>query len=160
VPIVVIASGLLSDKALLLSYAPPSITAVKGCTDSNSSTINCPRVGGLNLTVTGTNFGASNALILVGGTLCSPTKHALDVVLAHSTLFCTLPAGSSQSNAVLVLQSGSQISNNSQSLSYATCPAGMYQASATDYACTSCAAGTITSAAGLVRWAPRTSHAS
>jgi hypothetical protein len=57
----------------LLSYAAPAVTSVSGCANSSSSgggfsTVDCPRDGSSTvITVTGRNFGPTNAKIMIGG---------------------------------------------------------------------------------------------
>jgi hypothetical protein len=85
--------------------------------------------------------------VQVGSSVCSPTTHGAGV-LAHQQLTCKLTQGVGIGVPLLVLQSGSSISNNTLSVSYAPCPPGTYQANDTDYACTGCPVGTYTDVSG------------
>ena len=52
---------------------PPTISRVDGCdSDDAVSAINCPNLGGLNITVSGSNFGAAGANITLNGMSCQP----------------------------------------------------------------------------------------
>jgi hypothetical protein len=55
-PVVVTSSGSVSRSVSLVSYAAPTVTAVGGCDPgpSNTSTVNCPRLGNAPITVYGT----------------------------------------------------------------------------------------------------------
>ena len=57
--------------AALLSFTPPVIKSVNGCKDVNKKTIDCPRDGGSRLTITGTNFGPSKPVLMIGGLVCT-----------------------------------------------------------------------------------------
>lgn len=127
----------------LIGYAAPTLTTVFGCTDEDSTTIDCDRNGGDVLTITGANFGASDSVVLIGGDQCSNPAHNED----QTEITCTLPTGIARSTAVIVLQNQGQISANSLSIGYAQCQPGYYEANETDYGCTTCPAGTYTSAA-------------
>lgn len=61
------------------SYSPPIITKIEGCRIQvdDLHTSNCTRTGGnvRGLRITGTNFGASNARVLIGGSEAVSTEH-------------------------------------------------------------------------------------
>jgi hypothetical protein len=82
-------TGLSSFPQRLLSYSPPSITSVQGCTDDlGGNTSECARAGGDHITIHGDNFGPSGATALIGGRLCPSTSSD------DSSIVCTLPPGS------------------------------------------------------------------
>lgn len=88
-----------SPEMFLLTYARPRITAVRGCSDLGTSTVDCPKEGGTTVTITGTNFGSSGALVLVGEQQCTNVVH----VEPHVRLTCTMPPGSGENRAVRVI---------------------------------------------------------
>lgn len=66
---VVVASGnLFSPPAKLLSYAAPVVSQITGCTPSGSplSVVDCARLGGQRITISGSGFGKSGAIVYVG----------------------------------------------------------------------------------------------
>eukprot|EP00808_Paulinella_micropora_P005719 g34204.t1 len=135
----------ISRDVYKLSYAPPTLAAIQGCSAAASpstSAQDCPRTGGEILTITGSNFGSSEAVVLVGGQLCTELSHVAG--LEHTKLTCRLPRGSGLNKTVMVIQR--QASNNSLSLSYQQCPAGEYSVSGD--ACAPCANGSYTSVPG------------
>ena len=71
---VVVSTGTLYGLGVpLLSYALPVVAGVSGCTASASdstTTVECPRSGGVSITVSGSDFGASGAVVIVGGAAC------------------------------------------------------------------------------------------
>ncbi len=60
VPVIVTSTGSASRAALLVSYALPTVVAISGCTPgvTNSSVIDCPRLGGALITLTGRHHAA------------------------------------------------------------------------------------------------------
>lgn len=61
----------------LLSYADPAVEAVLGCAGQSGllGARECLRSGGLVLTLLGRNFGASDAVVLVGDRTCDNVQH-------------------------------------------------------------------------------------
>jgi large repetitive protein len=93
--VVVTVAGQSSDPALL-DHAAPVITAL--------APNHGPMAGGIDLTLSGNNFGASGATVSVGGNDCPVTAQT------HTSVTCTLPAGSGK-NQQVVLTVGGQSSN-------------------------------------------------
>jgi hypothetical protein len=140
IPIQVTSSGLLGVPATLLSYAPPSINRIQGCTAVNNnslSIVDCQRAGGQTITLEGSDFGDSNALVLVGSDRCTNVQH--DTLTPHDKLTCVLPQGNRADRPVLVFQSGGELSRTVVTLSYVTCKPGEYEL--TTLNCTSTPAG-------------------
>ncbi len=125
-PVIVSATGQFSAPVDLLSYAPPTITSVTGCTATGSgSIVNCARNGNTTITIRGANFGARNAVVLIGAVTCSNVvQDTSSPAAAQSFLTCRTPSGNALNQPILVLQSGGQISTSNASLSYAQCPPG------------------------------------
>lgn len=148
--VLVVSGELFSRQNALLSYAVPSLSSVSGCAlDGGSNTAECDRYGNDTVTLTGTNFGASDATVLVGGELCELVEH--DASTPHEVVTCRLPAGTQLSRSVLLIQSRGEISSDRVFVSYTQCAAGFFDNStdtASDLACTPCAAGSVTAAAG------------
>jgi hypothetical protein len=121
----------------LLSYMPPAISGVAGCASSSTSsyggrtltaTEECPRVGGSVLTITGTNFGPSNPIFMIGGVVCEPNQDG--IYSYNSTLQqvgeCVLPPGSGSLRGVNAIQINGLISKGVGLVSYDKCPAGTH----------------------------------
>ena len=108
---VALSETLESNPKMLLGYAQPQVTLVAHteCLSSISggSIYSCPRDGGGTLTIFGTNFGADDALVLIGGELCSNLAHDEDT--PHSRVTCTLPLGTAANAEVVFIQSGGAI---------------------------------------------------
>jgi hypothetical protein len=114
VPVAVVDPSGRFAPARLLGYAPPRVLQVRGCTDSGATTLGCPRTGSTPLTVEGTSFGPSGAIVLVGGKACTGVTH--DAATPHRKLSCTLPAGSGTGVPVVVVSG--QVASNEGTLSY------------------------------------------
>jgi hypothetical protein len=154
---------LFSQDKQLLSYAQPFISTITGCplAVGNAST-NCARQGTTTITITGTNFGSSGALVLVGGIACTNVIHSSST--PHEVVTCQMPSGTGTNVIVLLLQGGGQVSSNYGSVSYLPCPAGSYPDSGStacnlcdpgkfsgsigDVACSSCPSGTYSNTNG------------
>lgn len=91
---------------------------------------------GTTITVVGSDFGLSNALVLVGSDQCLSVTH--DATTPHSKLTCTTPSGVFENNLIIMVQDGGQVTGSFRYLSYLQCPLGTYQATSTDYDCTDC----------------------
>lgn len=127
-----------------ISYAIPSVeylrpSAGSECTQpfAGISLENCPRVGGDTITITGTNFGAAGATVLLGGRLATNVVHS--GTAPHTQLTCIIPFGVSLNVPLFVLQAGASMSQATTSISYQQCQPGTYSPS--QVACTPCAAG-------------------
>ncbi len=104
----------VSSTQSVLSYAAPTLTSVSGCTDLGATTYACSTIGGTQLTLVGSNFGASGARVTIGGEPCTGVNH--DPTSPHTQLTCTLPGGAGMNQAVLV--DNGRVSNTGR-LSYA-----------------------------------------
>ncbi len=146
-PVVVVNSQFWSRAAQLVSYAPPVLTSIQGCTATAAPTsvVGCPRNGGTSITLTGTAFGASGAIVLVSGIPCTNVVH--DAATPHTKVTCTLPQGTGNLKTVLLIQGQGSVSTNSVLLSYLPCAAGSYAVGSTTV-CTDCPAGSITTTVG------------
>ena len=85
-----------------LNYDAPTLAAVSPTTATTS--------GGSTLTLTGTSFGATGALVSVGNLNCPVTFQN------HTLVACTLPAGVGQSLSVTLTAAGQ--ASNAKSFSY------------------------------------------
>lgn len=152
-----------------VTYAEPIVTFVEGCHSSS-----CSREGGDEITIHGSNFGFSNALVFVNGEVCQDTTHGeINVECdaqtsqnrssCHRTIRCTLPALRNQQtvNTLLVMQSNQY--GAFYNFSYAPCDSGFRQVegdcvkcapgrfsrSTDSLICESCAPGRYASSEGL-----------
>jgi hypothetical protein len=105
---------------------------------------NCPTSGNVTITLEGTDFGAEQAVVLVGGAICDRTEHA-PTPLAHRKLTCVLPSGTGTERPVFVLQAGGGVGPAALngvgailSLSYVQCLPGTSVANLT---CVPCGTG-------------------
>lgn len=91
-----------------VSYAPPvvtGVTSVSGCsTDKTGKVVDCTRAGYSVIELTGSNFGKSGAIILIGGVRCNKSDHVAGS--EHTTMRCTMPAGSGLDRSILLIQVG------------------------------------------------------
>lgn len=94
---------------------PPTITSVTGCTDVGNGTTNCPTIGGITLTVTGTAFGSSTDTLSVsiGTNVCTNV-----VFVATTKVTCTLGQGAG-SNLLVTLFRNKLFSPSVAAVSYA-----------------------------------------
>jgi IPT/TIG domain/Tyrosine-protein kinase ephrin type A/B receptor-like len=147
-PVVVVTGAKFSRSKTLLSYAYPNITSVQGCAiNTATSTSDCARIGGDNITISGTNFGASEATVLIGGQTCTHTTHASSPN-SHTQVVCRTPSGTTTDRAVILIQNNGEISSNTGTLSYSQCPVGQYAASG-EVTCQLCAKGSYSDTVGL-----------
>ena len=146
--VTVTVGALFSLEKQLLSYAQPYINMITGCplAVGNSST-NCAREGNTTITITGTNFGASGSLVLVGGIACNNVIH--DSLTPNLLVTCAIPPGTGTNVIVLLLQGGGQVSSNYGSISYLPCPAGSFP-DTNSTACDLCSYGTFSQSIGSV----------
>ena len=127
VPLAVISAGFFSPLSRLLSYSPPRITAISSSACSQSSAIiltDCPRAGYVQLTLNGTSFGDTGAIVFIGTVQCLPLHH--DVKRPQFAIFCTLPPSRNSNQPVQVIQKNGQLSTNPATISYVQCSAGTY----------------------------------
>jgi hypothetical protein len=142
---------LISQPKNLVSYMPPSVSDISGCAqDIGSTTVDCDRFGGDNITIVGDNFGQANALVYLCNVLCEPLTH--DSVSPHTQLVCTIPPGT-QLDAQVIVVVGGQTATDFGLVSYTQCTPGSYQADEVDYDCTSCDVGTFTASSGQIQCA-------
>ena len=157
---VVVTVGLtFSDSYELVSYAPPAIESITGCTDqTDGSTTDCDRQGLQTITVTGTNFGPATATVLVGGRQCTGVSHTLlptdtSAPFLTDIVECTTPEGTRLDRVVQIKQVGGEISASVPTLSYKQCEAG-YRGPAGTTTCFECDEGTFTAVAGKANCQP------
>ncbi len=81
--LVITQDGRYSPTYDYVSYAPATITSVSGCEPDGSSTKNCSRDGGDTITISGINFGVSDAKVVLGG--------AVRIPYTRPPLFACLP---------------------------------------------------------------------
>ena len=138
-----------SARLPLVGYASPTVQRVGHiqCISTNDLELtNCPRAGEGYLTVIGTDFGNSNAVVLVGSAVCQPVFH--DTSNPSNQLACLLPPGGSTQAAVTLIQSGGSVATVRPVLSYEACPAGTFS---DGVACVACAIGRYASNLGSVQ---------
>ena len=112
--VVVTSAGQFSYPEQLISFASPTITQISSsaCSSSSNSSlavVNCPRSGNVVLTVSGANFGQSQATVLIGSLSC--TNVVQDPVTPHTLLTCLLPSGNQLQRPVFVFQHNGDISS-------------------------------------------------
>ena len=145
-PVTVSSSALWSQAALLVSYAAPIITTIAGCpAGTTTSVTECVRAGGNTITLTGKYFGASDAMVLVGGVSCTAVTH--DTTSPQTKVTCTAPQGTNLDLNVKLIQNMGLVSSDDIRYSYLPCPAGQYADSASP-ACLDCAGGSYTDVKG------------
>jgi hypothetical protein len=84
-----------------------------------ATSYNCHREGGQRISITGINFGASDAAVTVGGQPCTNVVHTK----AETELQCTLPAGNGLNQEVHVTNGAlTSLSGGMPYLSYAVAP--------------------------------------
>jgi len=133
----VVSDGRSSIALQLVSYSAPSINTIKGCTGSGTLTYDCSRSVDTIITLIGSNFGATNAVVLVNGKPCTNVTHSPDD--PHSSLSCLIPKTSGLSLPVFLNQDcGSK--SNSVWLSYTSCRAGTKE-NLGNVTCTPCGIG-------------------
>lgn len=145
-PVVISAGSMFSFAAVntfpYVNYSAPVVSSIFGCIGF------CVRSGGTNVTVVGSNFGSSGALVWVGAGICSGVVH--DLVTPHLKLTCISPPGVG-SQFALVFQNGGLPSNTSLAqLSYEPCPAGQDSPSSSSTICSLCVAGKYSDVAGTI----------
>jgi hypothetical protein len=114
---------------------------------TRSTTVDCPKAGGTRLTISGANFGVSDASVRIGGLECTSVQHTPGK--EHSQLTCNLPELTSSSKGfdmlVVVFQNQGQYSAEEQmgKISYFVCPKGTFSLG---FDCPKCPAGTFSNA--------------
>ena len=136
-------------------FAGPNITGLvhMHCSqNSGGGLFACPReaIGNNTLTITGSNFGNTDADVTIGQRACSNVLHT--VGSTSTELTCTLPSGFERSSLVYVVQAGGSRSN-AKPLGYLQCVAGEFQ-NGTALECAPCGQGTVTMTDGLGQCSP------
>jgi hypothetical protein len=90
-PVVVTVGGQTSN-TLSFSYNAPSLTGIAPASGGTA--------GGAAMTISGTSFGASGAVVTVGGNACPVTTQT------HTSITCTVPAGVGANQPVRVTVGG------------------------------------------------------
>lgn len=137
-----------SNSIAAVSYAPPVLDSVSGCTDQGQTTINCPRAGNHRITLRGSNFGASGALILVATRQCASPIHGVVSADPHSSVSCLIPAQTGLGVDVVIIQSQGQLGLTSGTISYQLCEPGE-RLVAGQTTCVDCLAGRFRGEQGL-----------
>ena len=133
-----------SPARYLLTYAYPVLSSLyhEGCLGTelpNTTALHtCPRSGGGNLTISGTNLGEEGGIVMIGATICQNLQH-----FSSSQVQCELPPGLGAENSVLFIQKGGAMSYGEVSIGYEQCPPGTYE-NAGETNCTNCEAGKYT----------------
>ncbi|GMH94182.1 hypothetical protein TrST_g4037 [Triparma strigata] len=111
--------------AHLLSYIPPVVQNVGGCTPSGDGTKDCPRTGNVVLTISGHDFGPRQPIFMVGGVVCKGGSYEDSYDAESQNLaFCDLPAGSGSLKGINAIQINGLISDGVNLLSYKKCIPG------------------------------------
>jgi hypothetical protein len=141
--LVVVDRGLsFSEGVPYVSYMYPTISTISGCDYINDDrTGNCNRQGGTWITLTGENFGASNAKVFVGGQACTNVTHDIDT--PHTLATCILPPGVGYGNAVLLFQDGGELTPDALFVDYTPCSPGTYVYPAGSTSCDVCGKGSF-----------------
>lgn len=125
--VVITDADLVSAGLVGLSYAKPSVTTMEykaaGSTTWGAVT-NLPRSGGGRLRLTGANFGKTGAQVLIGSGGAFSATHSS--MAPHNVIECDLPAGTSRSVSVRVLQTNGGVMDNTVEFSYLQCEAGYF----------------------------------
>ena len=136
----------------LLGYASPLVTGlthagcVNGTFNNQPQLVQCAREGGGRLTVSGTDFGPSNAVVLIGAFPCLELEH--DTIFPSREVTCVLPSGTLSQAAVTFIQSGGSFTQGPL-VNYVQCAPGSFQ-NGSELACVPCLAGTIAGGEGNV----------
>eukprot|EP00808_Paulinella_micropora_P005718 g34203.t1 len=135
----------------LLSYSLPNMTAIAGCPFPSAATFGriteqCPRSGGTILTLTGTNFGPANALVIVSGIAVSVTHNQTN---PHTRVTFTLPRGEGLERSVVFIQGNGAAAVESLLLSYLPCQPTSRESNDGTLACPSCLPGRYSDVEGL-----------
>lgn len=140
----IIVGFLFSPSSHLLSYKAATLSSITGCPDAGSSA--CPREGGTMITIVGSEFGVSGAIVLIAGNPCYNITH--DSLTPASKLTCILSSVIFQVSPVILIQESSQISINQLYLTYASCLPGTV-AQLNDHVCLHCPVGSYSDIIGL-----------
>jgi hypothetical protein len=132
-----------------LSYAAPKIDSIEGCNaplnEDPLQTERCMRGGGQRITIRGSNFGESDATVLIGSDPCQSVSHGeVGGVNRNGVLMCTLPKGNRDDRPVLVIQKKGEISTTIALVSYLQCSPGQLEVG---FSCFPCDRGTYTNSA-------------
>ncbi len=118
-------SASVFNPAKFVSYRGPTISAVIGCraTASNRSIEDCDRGGMTRVTLIGSDFGARDASILVGGGAGANVHH--DAMYPHRIITFDTPKGPGRALLIAVLQAAGEFGSDA-TLSYAQCNHSLY----------------------------------
>jgi len=149
-PILVLVGKIFSQAQPYISYAVPVVNSITStaCTAQGTDIKDCPRPGNVAITLSGSNFGASNAIVLVGGAACNSVVHVASK--PHEQVTCTLPSGTTIQRAVLFIQNAGEVSKSLKYVSYAQCQPGTAAAQGV-VACTNCTAGLYSDTVGALQ---------
>ncbi|MDB6024976.1 MAG: hypothetical protein JWM68_1199 [Verrucomicrobiales bacterium] len=118
-PVVVQSAGNLSQLFNGFSYVSPVIDGLQGAVTVSNKVFNISRTNGAILTISGSNFGASGARVLVGGAIVTNVVH--DTEFPHRKLTFQCPPRLSPpfyELPVVVISAGGSFSSNVGTLSY------------------------------------------
>jgi hypothetical protein len=140
----------VSRGAPLVSYAAPEIASVSGCVDDGNATGHCPRGGNVTIELRGSNLGASEAKVIVGGTNAETVVH--DSATPHALVRFTLPMGVGVDKSVILVQNDGEMTrgNNIGLLSYEQCAPGTFSVG-TETVCHDCEPGRFSNLQGQDR---------
>ena len=131
------------SSTVYLSYSEPRITSIvhTDCEHEQETILkSCIRTGGGILTIKGENFGADNAVVLIGSEVCNNPQHNTN----HTQVVCELPGGTAAASGVIFIQSGGSMSRNQATVGYMQCNPGTYQPPSNMSICLECAPGRFT----------------
>lgn len=105
----------------LVSYVSATVSGVSGC----FSLVDCSRAGGDSITLTGSNFGACCASVIVGDVACTSVRH--DDFNPHGLITCNLAADKGTLKSIIFQQFRGQVTYvQSYSISFMECQKGTY----------------------------------
>jgi hypothetical protein len=140
------------EQEFLVNYKDPVITAITsedcGPDDDEDVDLLCPRDGG-SLTIEGSDFGKSNAVVFIGDAIVT-ASHAEGN--PHSRIVVDLPPGYKLNQPVVVVPNNG-IASNPKALSYTQCSPGTFQNGA-EQLCALCPASTFSDEYGLLECKP------
>ena len=101
--------------------------------------MNCPRIGGTNLTLIGNYLGLGPSRVQIGSAQCTHVLH--DPVTPDTKLTCLSPPGVSLAESILFIQYLGEYSLDLLTVSYTQCTPGRYSTGSTY--CTACDVGAL-----------------
>ena len=139
-----------------LSYSLPVIDHIGGCAEQPfaNETAECPRAGGVRITLDGRNFGRSGALVVFGDTLIADVQHS--AAMPHRQLSFVLPPGMGVQRSVVLFQGGGgDIGPSPASVSYHQCEFGAFaNTSSPRFACDACPANSYSNTRDTLQCVP------